>query len=261
MQMDAGEWLKIKSNEKIAHKIYCMKMQAAKISQIACAGQFIHLLCGKEYGAFLRRPFSLSSINQEDKEISIIYRVQGKGSKSLSEMCVGEDVHALGPLGQGFLLDSSYENVAVVAGGMGSAPLMEVIRHYGKSATVYLGFEQEAILIEEIEEICHKMKITTEKGTIGEKGLVTENLLSEWKTKPPQLVYTCGPYAMMKEVVKICSTLGIPCQVSMEERMACGIGACLVCSCKTKKENQKNEYTRVCKDGPVYWGNEVIWDE
>lgn len=259
--MDAGEWLRIINNEKIAHQIYCMKMQSIEISQRAQAGQFIHLLCGKEYGAFLRRPFSLSNIDQKNKEISIIYRVQGKGTKSLSEMRTGDSIHALGPLGQGFLLDPTYTDVAVVAGGMGTAPLMEIIRYYGKRSRVYLGFEEQPILIEEIKDFCNQVEITTESGNVGKKGLITENLLSEWENQLPQMVYTCGPPAMMKEVVRICTELDLPCQVSMEERMACGIGACLVCSCKTNKKGQKNEYTRVCKDGPVYWGNEVVWDD
>lgn len=259
--MDGGEWLKIKSNQRIAEKIYSMKMESIEISQNAHAGQFIHLLCGKEYGAFLRRPFSLSAIDKKSRKLSIIYRVQGKGTKSLSKMKVGESVHAMGPLGKGFLLDTSYENIDIVAGGMGIAPLMEVIKYYGRHSRVHLGFIEEPILVEEIKGFSDQIQITTEKGNIGKKGLITEDLLTLWEKHPPQMVYTCGPRAMMKEVVRICKELDLPCQVSMEEKMACGIGACLVCSCKTKKKDQINVYTRVCKDGPVYWGNEVIWDE
>lgn len=259
--MGEGEWLRIKSNQKIAEQIYSMEMQSMVISQSAQAGQFIHLLCGKEYGAFLRRPFSLCTIDQKNKEVSIVYRVQGKGTKSLSEMKKGESIHALGPLGKGFLLDSSCQDVAIVAGGMGSAPLMEIIKYYGEQSRVYLGFEKECILVEKIKKYCNKIWVTTEKGNIGKNGLIIEDLLSQWKECPPQMVYTCGPRGMMKEVVNICKELDLPCQVSMEERMGCGIGACLVCSCKTKKKGQKNQYTRVCKDGPVYWGSEVVWDE
>lgn len=259
--MDAGEWLSIISNKRIAEKIYNMTLRSKEISQHAQAGQFIHLLCGKEYGAFLRRPFSLSTIDKEKGKLSIIYRVQGKGSKSLSEMKRGERIHALGPLGKGFLLDSSYENIALVAGGMGIAPLMEVIKYYGERSRVYLGFMEEPILVEDIKGFCTQVQITTERGNIGKRGLVTEALFEQWEKNPPKMVYTCGPRAMMREVVRICKELDIPCQVSMEERMGCGIGACLVCSCKTKKKDQKNEYTRVCKDGPIFWGGEVVWDE
>jgi dihydroorotate dehydrogenase electron transfer subunit len=259
--MGTGEWINIKNNQRIGENIYSMTLEAVEISQDAKAGQFIHLLCGKEYGALLRRPFSLSTIDKKNRKLSIVYRVQGKGSKSLSEMKRGERIHALGPLGKGFLLDSYYKNVAVVAGGMGIAPLMEVIRYYGKQSRIYLGFMAEPILVEEIKSFTNHIQVTTEKGTIGRKGLITENLLSQWEENPPEIVYTCGPRGMMKEVAKISEELIIPCQVSMEERMGCGIGACLVCSCKTMKKNQKNEYTRVCKDGPVYWGSEVVWDE
>lgn len=259
--MDSGELLKIKSNQRITEEIYIMKLESIDISKRAMPGQFIHLLCGKEYGALLRRPFSLSTIDKKNRELSIVYRVQGKGTKSLSNMKSGGRIHALGPLGKGFLLDLSFENVTMVAGGMGTAPLMEIIKYYGNKSRVYLGFMKDPILIDEIKGYSNQVQITTEKGNTGKKGLVTDNLWSQWKQHPPQMVYTCGPRAMMKGVAKICKELDIPCQVSMEERMGCGIGACLVCSCKTKKKEQRNEYTRVCKDGPVYWGSEVVWDE
>ncbi len=259
--MSGEEWMRIKENQRIGNNIYSITMESEKISQSIEPGQFIHLLCRGEYGAFLRRPFSLSNIDKDNKEISIVYRVQGKGTKSLSEMKTGEVVNALGPLGNGFLLDAKYDSVAIVGGGMGIAALMEVIKYYKDKSRVYLGFMEETILIQEIKNYSSEIHITTEKGNIGRKGLITDGLLSQWEKSPPQMVYTCGPKAMMREVSKISTKLDLPCQVSMEERMGCGIGACLVCSCKTKAENQEGSYTRVCKDGPVYWGEEIDWDE
>lgn len=259
--MDKGEWLEIISNDKIANQIYSMTLKSPLISQRAKAGQFIHLLCGKEYGALLRRPFSLSNIDKENHEITIIYRVQGKGTQSLCERKPKEKIHALGPLGQGFAVDLSYQNVAIIGGGIGTAPLVELIKYYGEKARVYLGFLDEPILIEEIQKYTKQIQIFTETGSVGRKGLVTQDLIEQWKESPPDMVYTCGPKPMMKAVVKICEKLNLPCQVSMEERMGCGIGACLTCSCKTKKKDQKNQYTRVCKEGPVYWGEEIDWNE
>ena len=255
------EWLRVKSHRQIGNKIFCMAMESSKISQVAHSGQFIHLLCGKEYGALLRRPFSLSSIDKKKQEISIIYRVQGKGTQSLCRMEEGDKIHALGPLGQGFFLNPTYKNIAVVGGGMGIAPLMEIIKYYGGRARIYLGFGEQPIEIEEIKKYTREISITVEKGNLGKKGFVTEGLAEQWKEKPPEIVYSCGPRSMMKEVASICEKLDISCQVSMEERMGCGVGACLVCSCKTKKKDQKNLYSRVCKEGPVYWREEVIWDE
>ena len=255
------EMLKVKSNQKIAEKIFQLTLQSSAISQRAKSGQFIHLLCGGEYGAFLRRPFSLSSIDKEKQEISIVYRVQGKGTRSLCEKQPGEKVHALGPLGQGFVLEPTYKNVGIVGGGMGIAPLLEVIKYYGQGTKVHLGFGEQPILIEEMKKYTGEISITVEKGKLGKKGFVTEGLAEQWKQNPPEIVYTCGPKPMMKKVAQICGQLNIPCQVSLEERMGCGIGACLVCSCKTKKKDQKNHYSRVCKDGPVYWAKEVLWDE
>lgn len=259
--MKIEEDVRIISNEKVAEEIYEMKMESIKISQKVNAGQFIHILCGGDQGALLRRPFSLSRIDRDKGEISILYRVQGKGTKNLLKMLRGQRVNALGPLGQGFSLDSSYNKIAVVGGGIGMAPLMEIIKYYGKASTVYLGFQKEPIMLHEIGKYTNEMTIVTEKGKAKKKGLITEGLKEDLRKKAPQIVYTCGPKKMMEKVFEICEELNIPCQVSMEEKMGCGIGACLVCSCKTKKKEQKNIYSKVCKDGPVYWGEEVLWNE
>lgn len=259
--MDKGEWLEIRRNDKIAHQIYSMTLKSLFISQRAKPGQFIHLLCGREYGALLRRPFSLSNIDKKKNEITIVYRLQGKGTQSLCERRPGEKIHALGPLGHGFTLDPSYKNVAIVGGGMGTAPIVEIIRYYREKSRVYLGFLEEPILVEEIQKYTKDIEVFTEAGSAGKKGLVTQALAKQWRENPPDIVYTCGPRPMMKAVAKICEELNLPCQASMEERMGCGIGACLTCSCKTKKKEQKNSYTRVCKEGPVYWGREIDWDE
>ncbi|RBP37259.1 dihydroorotate dehydrogenase electron transfer subunit [Garciella nitratireducens] len=259
--MSKEEFLKIKMNEKIAKGIYMMKLESFFISELARPGQFIHLLCKKDYGAFLRRPFSLAKIDQKNHEITIVYRVLGKGTQSMCEMKVGEKISALGPLGHGFILKDSYKRVDVVAGGLGTAPILEIVKYYKNKSRVYLGFIDQPILEENIRNHASKVEIFTETGSIGKKGLVTKDLLEQWRQNPPNMVYTCGPKLMMKAVAQICQQLDIPCQVSLEERMGCGIGACLTCSCKTKKKDQKKEYTRVCKEGPVYWAEEVVWDE
>src|SRR5699024_6011639 len=104
----------------------------------------------------------------------------------------------------------------------------------------------QPMMIDEMEQYTKDIFISTEKGSVGRKGLVTEDLLDQWRANPPDIIYTCGPRLMMKTVAKIAEDLNIPCQVSMEERMGCGVGTCLVCSCKTKMKDQKSEYTRVC---------------
>ncbi len=259
--MSKEETLKIKSNIKIADQIYAMKLESFFISQEAKPGQFVHLLCKKDYGAFLRRPFSLANIDSKNHELIIVYRVLGKGTQSMAEMKAGEKISALGPLGHGFILEDSYENVAVVAGGLGTAPVLEIVKYYKQKSRIYLGFLEEPILEEEIKRYTSLLEVFTETGSVGKKGLVTKDLLEQFRQNPPDMVYTCGPKPMMKALAQICDRLEIPCQVSLEERMGCGIGACLTCSCKTKKKDQKNEYTRVCKEGPVYWAKEVVWDE
>jgi dihydroorotate dehydrogenase electron transfer subunit len=146
----------------------------------------------------------------------------------------------------------------LVGGGMGIAPLVELARIYKDKSTALVGYRSKPFLKEELNKEAGEVLVASEDGSEGYKGFVTELLEKELGKLRPDLVYCCGPRPMMKRVVDICRSLSVGCQVSLEERMGCGIGACLVCSCATKGKDGGLVYSRVCKDGPVFWAEEVV---
>lgn len=196
-------------------------------------GQFVHILPKNE---ILRRPISIAGIT--DKSLRIIFQIRGAGTKILSQSEVGDFLDVLGPLGNGFPLEDS-ENVFLVGGGIGTPPLLPLAQYYGEKATVILGFRDEnsAILEDEFKK--------TGAYTTVQTGNIINLPDREFDT-----VYTVGPLPMMKAVAEKYRNV----YVSLEERMGCGVGACLVCACKTK-----TGMARVCKDGPVFKSNELEW--
>jgi len=171
-------------------------------------------------------------------------------------------VDVVGPLGKGFTTDENHENIIVVGGGIGIFPLLQLLKdHPAKNKTAILGFRcKELVVLEnEFRENSNRLIIATDDGSYGEKGFVTSILEKNAAESSFDMAYLCGPNAMMKRGVEILNMMKIPCEVSMEQRMGCGIGACLVCACKTKKDHDW-DYSRVCTDGPVFKGQDVIFD-
>lgn len=217
------------------------------------AGQFVNLRCGEK---MLRRPISICQIDKKRGNIRLVFEVRGEGTKWLASLKEGDSVDMLAPLGRGFSLAKG--KTIVVGGGIGVPPLLEVVRQSEKAEAI-LGFRSKefALLKKDFERECDTF-IATEDGTMGIPGLVTDVLRERLKAEPCAMVSACGPTPMLKAVAAIAQEFDVPCQVSMEERMGCGVGACLVCACKTKnKENGEDEYSRVCKEGPVFDAKEV----
>lgn len=233
-------------NKEIAKGIFELRVKG---NFEAKPGQFYMLKCWDD-GPFLPRPISVHDVNGE--YITFIYSVVGKGTKLFSNLRENDKLQIMGPLGNGFDVDKIKGKVAVVAGGIGIAPLKYVVKSLeGCAIDLYCGFRNEVYLTEDFNEHVEKMEVSTEDGSTGHKGYVTELLEPE----KYDVVLCCGPEIMMNKVTEMCLEKDVKVYVSMENKMACGIGACLVCTCKTKEGNK-----RTCKDGPVFDGRDLILD-
>lgn len=235
--------LTISENKKIAKDVYLMKLTG---EVDALPGQFINI---KLDGFFLRRPISICDANAD--EITIIYKTVGKGTEYMSRMTDGETLDVLSGLGNGFDLEKSGAAPLVIGGGVGVPPmyyLAKCLVNQGKKVTAVLGFnsKDDVFGVKEFESLNVKTIVSTADGSFGEKGFVTDVLPKDYT-----YFYTCGPEPMLKAVYEKTDTSG---QLSFEERMGCGFGACMGCSCKTKYGNR-----RICKDGPVLEKEEIIW--
>lgn len=234
------------SNEEITNGIY--KMVVEDKNEIN-AGQFYMLKL--DGGTLLPRPISICKKGIET--ITFVYAVVGRGTNEFSKLVNGDSIKLIGPLGNGFNTEENLGRVALVSGGIGTAPMVELanrLREKNKEQVIdlYAGFRDDVYLLDELEKSVNNMYVTTNTGKHGHKGFVTELLeVDKYDT-----VLCCGPEVMMKKVVEMCKEKDVKVYVSMEKHMACGVGACLVCTCKTKEGNK-----RTCKDGPVFDGNYV----
>lgn len=262
---------KIIKNIEIAKNIFKMTIQGNFVEKIKNSGQFINIKINSGNEFLLRRPISISSIDRKNKTIDIVYKINGKGTKILSEMKEEENIDLIAPLGNGFDISTlkSGETALLVGGGIGVPPLYELGKQFkekGVKIITVLGFNSK-------EEIFYKNEflslgevyIATADGSYGHKGFVTDLIKSLKENK--KLIYdkyfSCGPSPMLKNLRELeKDKIGY---ISIENRMACGIGACYACVCKKTKnksdlidyDEKKIEYTRVCYDGPVYLANEV----
>lgn len=240
--------------EKVPN-IYAITVTNQELAQAAQPGQFIHIKCGEQFT--LRRPISICDAS-EDK-LTFIFEVRGEGTAWLAQRQVGQVLDILGPLGHGYSTDG-VQRALVVGGGIGIYPLFLTAKKVGKADAV-LGFRTKDLVVyeQEFRSVCDQVEITTDDGSYGTHGLVTlpmEQLLKENKY---DMIYACGPMRMLQAIAELAKIYGVPCQISMEQRMGCGIGACLVCACKVKSGMSETEwkYSHVCKDGPVYRAEEV----
>lgn len=238
--------MKITDNKKIAEKTYFMSLEG-DTSAITKPGQFINI---KLDGFFLRRPISVCDC--ENGKLSIIYKVVGNGTKEMSELPVGAELDILSGLGNGYDTSKSGDCPVLIGGGVGVPPMYMLCKKLvseGKKATVILGFnyEKEVFGVDEFKATGAEVYVTTADGSVGTKGFVTDVL----KNLDYTYFYTCGPMPMFKAIESIAKTSG---QYSFEERMGCGFGACMGCTCKTKYGNK-----RICKDGPVLEREEIVW--
>lgn len=242
---------------EIAPGIYNATLSAPQIARIAAAGQFVNILCD---GFELRRPISLCGFDAELGVIRLVFEVRGKGTAWLADRQEGDTLDIIGPLGHGFPLLDASQKAVMIGGGIGTPTLLPLARHYGANATVITGFRNKdvAILQQDIAACGAQPVLCTDDGSAGFHGFTTQALEAHLAQHPCDVIYTCGPKVMMQRVAAIATQHGILCYVSMEERMACGVGACLGCVCKTK-EGGDTKHTRVCVNGPVFNAEEVDW--
>lgn len=246
---------KIISHKKIAPDVYDVTVFSPEIAKAAKPGQFLHIKCGDEISMPLRRPISICSASAET--VRFIYQVKGKGTEALTKE--NDSLDILGPLGHGFIIDNSaFKKPAVIGGGIGAYPLLFLTQQL-QNASVFMGFRtKELVTLEDDFKMAAKeVKIATDDGSYGYHGFSIDLLKETLGAGDADIVYCCGPKPMLKAVAELCESLNVKCQVSLEERMGCGIGACLTCSCETKTEGTW-KYKRVCKNGPVFWSDEVV---
>ncbi|MGI6083240.1 MAG: dihydroorotate dehydrogenase electron transfer subunit [Limnochordia bacterium] len=262
----------IRHNRSIAPGIHELVFEGHEGMSEAQPGQFVHLSTTDALDPLLRRPMSISSVTEPRQcgdgktakgSWSVVFRVKGAGTERLASLQTGADIDVLGPLGTGFVLPQPHEQPLIVGGGLGVAPLVflaQRLRNQGWQPHVLLGFStrDQVICVEEFERLDLVTEVTTDDGSWGECGQVID-LLTSWSGSGP--VYTCGPLPMMNCVVDWCKQRGLNCQVSLEERMACGVGACLSCVCPIRPSGGGPWiWQRVCKEGPVFNGLEVAFD-
>ena len=243
--MKQGIWT-IRDNRQIARDVFLMRLEG-DATDITRPGQFINI---KLDGMFLRRPISVCDWNSDG--VTVIYKVVGKGTEQMSRMSAGEDLDVLSGLGNGFDISAAGDAPVVIGGGVGVPPMYGVAKKLaesGRCVSAVLGFNTAAdvFFVDEFKKICHDVRITTADGSLGQRGFVTDALADMQYS----YLYTCGPEPMLKAVWDRSTSGG---QYSFEERMGCGFGACMGCSCKTKYGNK-----RICKDGPVLVREELIW--
>lgn len=243
---------------QVGEGAFSFVIECPNLAEKARAGQFVHI---KVPGKFLRRPISICEVDRENGCITIVFEVRGEGTKLLGECSIGDTMDVMGPLGNGFALLEPGQKAIVIGGGIGVPPLVEVAKHYGGNCSAIIGFRDESkvILEERLVEICENVFTATDDGSYGFHGLVTQVLERELLKEKPAIIYACGPKPMLAGVAKLAAAAGVRCQVSMEERMGCGVGACLVCACKTRGEDGKEGYSHVCKNGPVFEAEEVVF--
>lgn len=255
--MKYQEMVTVAAQEEISAGIFSMWLQTENIAGEAKAGQFISLYCN-DGSRILPRPISICEVDKENKKLRIVYRVAGKGTAEFSQYGVGQNIKVIGPLGNGYTLSS--DAALLIAGGIGIPPMVQTakeLKAMGVDVSIAVGYRNNSTFLKEELEKYGKVYIATEDGSVGTKGNVIDAIKAN--NIEAKMIYSCGPTPMLKGVKNFANEAGIKAQISLEEKMACGIGACLACVCKSKEVDHHSNVNnkRICKDGPVFDANEV----
>jgi dihydroorotate dehydrogenase electron transfer subunit len=254
---------RIISNKRVSTDCYRLEIFAPEISKEAKPGQFVHVLIKeKDQKPLLRRPFAVHNV--KDKEtLYLLYKIRGVGTKALSSMKKDDTLDIIGPLGNGFDAPGGNKKALVVGGGIGIAPLLFLIKELierGRQVTTFIGAdcEDNLLLGSEIDKLNSEVIITTEDGSSGKQAKVTDVLadyLGRNKEERKAEIFASGPKEMLRVIAKLAQKHHLASQVSLDEIIACGVGACLGCAVKTR-----NGYKLVCKDGPVFKTSDLLWE-
>ena len=258
----------IQGLKSIAPDIHLLRFSAGPLASLARPGQFVMIRPSKFTEPLLPRPFSIHRVL--GNQIDLLFKIVGQGTRQLADLKKGDFLEVRGPLGKGFVFDKGQAPI-LVAGGMGVAPLLFLaetwrgVQRKGpkKLPKLFIGArtQKELLCLKEFERAGVEIRVATEDGSFGEKGLVTQLLKKNIKKPSPgQSLFVCGPLPMLKAVRGWAIQKGVSCQLSLEARMACGLGACLGCAVARKKEADCS-YVNVCQEGPVFEASEVFWDE
>ncbi|MDR3310693.1 MAG: dihydroorotate dehydrogenase electron transfer subunit [Oscillospiraceae bacterium] len=253
---------KVTFTEELRDGVFALSFTAAELTPPK-PGQFVHIKCAEDGGArILRRPVSVCDFfgggDGAEPELTVVFEVRGGGTKWLSERREDDELDVLGALGSGFPEVSG--DILLAGGGLGIAPLLYAAQRAGTRAEAVLGFrsKERIILTGDFERLARRVEIATDDGSYGHGGTVAEPVRAALAERPFGAVFACGPRPMLRAVAEIAEERGVPCFVSLEERMACGVGACLGCAVKLKTADGE-AVKRVCRDGPVFASGEVVW--
>ncbi|MCI8327909.1 MAG: dihydroorotate dehydrogenase electron transfer subunit [Lachnospiraceae bacterium] len=241
--------------EEIADGVYSMWLKTDKIVEKAKAGQFISVY-SQDGSRLLPRPISICELDRNDGALRIVYRVVGKGTEEFSHVRSGDIIDVMGPLGNGF--PKKTKKAFLIGGGVGIPPMLELAKELSCEKQIILGYRDELFLTEEFEKLENTdVYLATEDGSTGTMGTVLDAI--EVNELEADIIYACGPTPMLKALKEYAKEKHMECWISLEERMACGIGACLGCVCKSKhKDGHTNVHNkRICKEGPVFLAEEV----
>ncbi len=254
------EIVKVVSQNSLGNGIFDMVLQTENIAKAAKSGQFVSVY-SNDASKLLPRPISLCGIDREKGTLRLVYRVtgEGTGTEEFSRLKAGDTVKILGPLGNGFTVVSG-KKAFLIGGGIGVPPMLQLAKEMkasGEDIQVVMGYRNsDTFLLEEFEEVAETF-VATEDGSLGTKGNVIDAIKSEKLNA--DIIYTCGPTPMLRALKTYAEENNMECYISMEERMACGIGACLACVCKSREKDAHTNVNnkRICKEGPVFNAKEV----
>jgi dihydroorotate dehydrogenase electron transfer subunit len=262
------------SNREIVKGHLVMTIRLPRAFGEPLPGQFVMLRVKERGDLLLGRPFSVYDFQPGARSVTlgILYRVAGEGTAALSRRRQGDWVEILGPLGRPFDLSRRPANIVLVAGGIGIAPIRFLLEHLAKGRaegrpriSLYAGAKSasELIGLEGMEPFCQDVNVCTDDCSRGHRGLVTEPLEKNLRSiaAADTMMYACGPVGMIRELAALLRDHPVPCQVSLEERMACGLGACLGCAVAVRGPDGGRQYKRVCREGPVFDIRDMLWDE
>lgn len=240
--------------EQLKSDIFKFSVKAPNIVKNAKPGNFIEIRISEDQvDPFLRRPISIYNLDKENGMLEFIFQTKGKGTQILAKKEIGSQIDMIGPLGYGTFKYENYNHIAVIGGGIGVFPLYELSKEAkskNKNVNIYLGFRNKdfVLLEKEFEKVSDKLIVTTDDGSYSKKGFAINFLKEDIEKENIDCIYACGPLPMLKAVRELAIEKDIPCQISLEERMGCGLGVCLGCAVKTVHSTKENpEYWHVCK--------------